>query len=225
MISVRQRLAVLGRWCRRASRFVFGQVLAEGPSLRSAKRAIAKQMATASDTYAQGAESLRKVADGLTEDDLRRYVISEAERRKSIEDKAKANLVAITVGFTVLLASLNFVGKDELRSPLSGWWGTLSFLLLVLGIVYLIYGGLKALDALQIAQVFNPSPEDESGVCSAIRKTNLLWCLKQNEKVSLLRANAVSVSYRSIRNGVISLALLILLIAGRLLLVLSYPKK
>lgn len=224
MISVRGLVRILGRFCAGAARFVVGHVLAEGPSLRISKRVILKQIADASDTYAQEAERLRGLADGLTEDDLRRYINFESERRKSIEDKAKSNLVAITVGFTVLVASLNFVGKDELKAPLSGRWAILSFLLLVLGVVYLMYGGLKALDALQIARIFSPSPSDESGVCPAVRKTNLLWCLKQNERVSLLRANAVSVSYRSIRNGVISLALLILLIAGRILFFLSYAQ-
>ena len=221
MISVKQMLVHLGRWRGGAMRFTIGQVLAEGPSLRSAKRAVLKQIADASETYAQDAERLRGVADGLTEDDLRRYLTFEADRRKSIDEKARANLIAITVGFTVLLASLNFVGKSELKAPLGGWWGTLSFSLLVLGVVYLMYGGLKALDALQIARTFSPSPADESGVCQTIRKINLLWCLQQNEKASLLRTNAVSVSYRSIRNGVISLALLILLIAGRILVFLS----
>jgi hypothetical protein len=223
MILRKKIPAQLGCWRRCASRFAVGQLLAEGPSLRRAKRAILQQIAEATKMYAQEIDRLRPIADGVTDDDLRRYMSFEAERRKSIDEKAKANLVAITIGFTVLLASLNFIGKNELKAPLGGWWATLSFLLLISGVVYLIYGGLKALDALQIAQVYSPSGGDESGVSEAVRKVNLLWCLQQNEKTSLLRTNAVSVSYRSIRNGVFSLALLILVMAGRILIFLWRP--
>jgi hypothetical protein len=98
-----------------------------------------------------------------------------------------------------------------------GWWGISALALLVLGVVYLLYGGLSALDALQIARVFGPSAADESGVCEAVRKVKLLWCLHQNERTSLLRTNAVFVSHRSVRNGIVSLAALILLVGGRIL--------
>jgi hypothetical protein len=198
--------------------FVIGQVLAEGPSLRSARRTILQEIADATKIYGKEIDRLRPVADGLTADDLRRYTTFDAERRRSVDDKARANLVSITVGFTVLLVGLNVVGKSELKAPMEGWWGILFLALFMLGVVYLMYGGLKALEALQIAKVFSPSAADESGVCEAVRRVNLLWCLQQNERTSILRTNAVSVSHRSIRNGVVSLAVLILLMGGRILL-------
>ena len=144
----------------------------------------------------------------------------EADRRKSVDDKAKTNLVGITIGFTVLFASLGVVGKQEPNGVIGGQWRIIAFALLTIGVVYLVYGGLKALDALQIARIYSPSPEDESGVCERLRKGNLLWCLEQNKRMSLLRTNAVSVSYRSIRNGVLSLAVLLVLLAGRMLIFL-----
>lgn len=206
------------RRCRRAiGHVVFGQLLGEGPALRKARRAILHQIEEATNNYSDEAERLKDIAEGLTLDDVRRFVTFEVERRKSIEDKAKANLVAITIGFTVLFASLSFVGKKELDVAAGGPWAVSSFVFLIIGVSYLIYGGLKAIDALQIAQIYSPSPADESGVCETVRKIKLLWCLQQNERTSLLRTNAISVSYRSIRNGVISLAALVLVIAVRML--------
>lgn len=84
--------------------------------------------------------------------------------------------------------------------------------------MYLIYGGIKALDALQIAEIYHPSHADDAGKCERLRKVKLLWCLEQNARATLLRTNAVSVSYRAIRNGVVCLAVLILLIAFRVLI-------
>lgn len=213
-------LTTLRRSWRVAVRITVEQVLAEGPLLKTARRAILAQLANPEESYFREAEDLKPVAYGLSEEDVRRYLTFETERRKSIDEKAKANLVAITVGFTVLVASLNFIGRSELKASLTGKWGIVSFLLLALGVIYLLYGGLKALDALQIARIYTPSPVDESGVCESTRKVNLLWCLQQNQRTALLRTNAVSVSYRSIRNGVVTLGILILLIAGRILLFL-----
>jgi hypothetical protein len=214
MPTLDQIWADLRRWGRAIGRFIIGQLLAEGPALRQARRAVLHQIEEATNNYSDEAERLQNIAEGLTLDDLRRYVSFDMERRKSIEDKAKANLLAITIGFTVLFASLNVVGKRAWDVAVGRPWTVSSFIFLTIGVSYLIYGGLKAIDALQIARIYSPSPADESGVCEAVRKIKLLWCLQQNERTSLLRTNAISVSYRSIRNGVISLAALVLIIAA-----------
>lgn len=221
MIGFTQTRAHIGRSWRAIAQFTVEQLLAEGPSLRKARRAVLKQIDDATDAYGQETARLTKIADSLTDDDLRDCMGFEEGRRKLIDERAKANLVAITIGLTVLLGSLNFVGKTEFKATLAGPWGIVAFGLLVSGVVYLIYGGLKALDALRIERVYSPSPADQSGVCRVMRRAQMLWCLEQNQRTTILRTNAVSVSYRSIRNGVISLAVLILFVAGRIVVILS----
>ena len=216
MVKLNQFWAGTCRWARATWRFVIGELLADGPALGKARRIVLHQIEKAFDNYSDETESLQDIAKGLTLEDVWRYVAFEVERRKSIDDKAKANLVAITIGFAVVFASLNFVGTKK-SDVVGGLWEISAFVLLILGVCYLIYGGLKAIDALQISRIYSPGPVDESGVCDAVRKINLLWCLKQNESTTRLRTNAISVSYRSIRNGVISLAVLVLLIAARML--------
>ena len=199
------------------TRFVERELFAEAPSLRRANRKVTQQIEQALRDYSKVAEQLRPIAEGLTLDDVRRYVASEAERRKSLEDKAKANLVAITIGFTVLFASINFFAKKESNTPIRGLWAAALFIFLMIGVCYLLYGGLKAIDSLQLRSVYNPSPEDDSGLRETMRKIKLLWCLEQNERTTLLRANAIDVSYRAIRNGVFTLAACIVILAVRLI--------
>ena len=201
-------------WGHAAGRFLLEQVLVDANRLRRVRRATLDEIEEANSPTR---EHLRPIAEGLTLDDLRRYVSSEDERRKSIEDKAKSNLVAITIGFPVLFAGLNFLVNNDARSIISGIWAIGALTLLILGVVYLIYGSLKALDALQVAPVYSPIPEVESFMAEEDRKTNVLWCLQQNERTTRLRTNALSVSNRSIRNGVMTLAGLILLLAGLIL--------
>jgi len=206
-------------WFQSAWSFFVGQILAEGPSLSRAQKVVAARIARATTEYDQETERLRPLARGLSIEDVRKYLSAEAERRKSVEDKAKSNLVGITIGFPVVFAGLNFLTNEQIRAVVSGPWAYATLASLAIGVIYLIYGGLKALTALQIARVYMASPTDEAGVEEEERRAILLWCLEQNEKTTLLRTNALTVSFRSIRNGVITLALLILLLAGRMLLV------
>src|SRR5579864_8358127 len=90
-------------WGHAAGRFLLEQVLVDANRLRRVRRATLDEIEEANSPTR---EHLRPIAEGLTLDDLRRYVSSEDERRKSIEDKAKSNLVAITIGFPVLFAGL-----------------------------------------------------------------------------------------------------------------------
>jgi len=136
-----------------------------------------------------------------------------------VDEKARANVVAITIAFSVLVAGLSFLAKDELNAALGQWWVIATVALVIVGVLSLICGGLMALEALHIGPVYSPGPEDESGVAEGNRVLRLLWRLKQNEKTGLLRTNALSVGYGFIRNGVFILAVVILLLASRALLV------
>ena len=80
-------------------------------------------------------------------------MIDDTDRRKSIEDKAKAYFAAMPIAFTVLFAGLSF-----LNTALSGLWATAAVVLLVAGVVYLFLGGLNAFYALTITELFSPSP-------------------------------------------------------------------
>jgi hypothetical protein len=199
------------------SRRLLNTLLAGGPASRTAATIITRELNQARGAFEEEMARLTPIADGLQLEDVRRYMTAEAERRKGIDDKAKSNLMAITLSITVLLGGLNSVGKNELAPATSNLWSSLALGLLILGVAYLMFAGLKAIDALRIAETFNPSPEDESGLPEVKRKAQLLWCLGQNQRISLLRTNSVSVSHQSLINGIVCLAILVVVIALRML--------
>lgn len=208
--------AIAGRLSDFSNRAI-STLLAGGPSSRRAAIIINTELNQARDSFDEEMARLTPIADGLKPEDVLRYTTAEAERRKGIDDKAKSNLMAITLSITVLLGGLNSVGRNELAPTTAGLWGALSLFLLILGVAYLMFAGLKAIDALRIAKTFTPSPEDESGLTEVKRKAQLLWCLGQNQRISLIRTNSVSVSHQALVNGIVCLAILVVVIALRML--------
>jgi hypothetical protein len=192
MNTVHRVFRTIKTGCGLLKRFLTEGIFVSAFELYKARRKILKQITDSDCAYPDEAGALQGVAESLTIDDIKRHLTFEAERRKSIEDKAKANLIAITIGFTVLFAGLTFFQTKQASDLLSTSGARfLSGMMLVAGVVYMIYGGLMALDALRIARTYSPSPEDEAGATEREKCTKMLWCLRQNQRTTLLRTNSL----------------------------------
>ena len=154
-------------------------------------------------------------------DALLRHLHQEQARRQIIEDKAKTNILGITLAFTVILASVAFAPRiADIAKNHAGYalWTFMAFQ--VCGIVFLLAGGWLALSALRVAKNYIWTLEDErANVTDEARNAEISWYLQNNQLVSTLKANLLDASYSCIRNGVASLAIsaviaLILLVRG-----------
>ena len=83
-------------------------------------------------------------------EDMLRYLEKEMSRRRIIEEKQKPNALAITLALSAMLAGVALVGSltDSGDSPLS-WLVWIVIPLQAIGIVFLLTGGLLALNALR----------------------------------------------------------------------------
>ena len=149
--------------------------------------------------------------------DLLRHLNQEQARRETIEEKAKTNVLGITLAFTVTLASLAFAPRviEEVARNDADWviWAFMAFQLI--GIAFLLLGGSLALTTLRIATTHVWTLEDERSITTPeARNAEISWYLQNNQLVSTLKANLLDASYSCIRNGVTALALsaLILLV-------------
>ena len=141
-------------------------------------------------------------------DALLRHLKEEQGRRQIIEDKAKTNILGITLAFTVILATVAFVPRiTEVGKDIPSW-GTWMFLALQLyGILSLLIGGVLALKTLRVAQYYMWTLQDERNyVTEEDKNAEVSWYLRYNQLVSLLKSNFLDASYSCIRNGVIALA-------------------
>lgn len=155
-------------------------------------------------------------------DALLRHLRQEQARRQIIEDKAKTNILGITLAFTVILASVAFAPRIAEVAQNNAAWILWAFIgLELLGILFLIAGGWLALNALRIAKTYVWTLEDErSNTTAEARNAEISWYLQNNQLVSTLKANLLDASYTCIRNGVAALAISAMLI---LALMVSSP--
>jgi len=133
----------------------------------------------------------------------------EQGRRQVIEDKAKTNILGITLAFTVILATVAFVPRiTEVGKDIPDW-GAWAFLALQLyGILSLLAGGFLALKTLRVARYYMWTLQDERNyVTREDMNAEVSWYLQNNQLVSLLKTNFLDASYSCIRNGVAALAL------------------
>ena len=142
-------------------------------------------------------------------DALLRHLKEEQGRRQVIEDKAKTNVLGITLAFTVILATVAFVPRiTEVGKDVPDW-GTWAFLALQLyGILSLLVGGILALKTLRVARYYMWALQDERNyVTKEEKNAEVSWYLQNNQLVSLLKSNFLDASYSCIRNGVAALAI------------------
>ena len=153
-------------------------------------------------------------------DVLLRHLQEEQGRRQIIEDKAKTNILGITLAFTVILATVAFapritdVGKDN-----PDWVIWVFMAMQLYGILFLIAGGGLALNALRVARNYIWTLQDErDNATKEARNAEISWYLQNNQEVSRLKSNLLDASYSCIRNGVAALVLSAILVLTFLVL-------
>ena len=178
------------------------------------RKRMEREVQASLEAYEEEEEQLRGLAAKLEESSIRRHEDAAAHRLRSIEDKARANLLSITIGVAVLFAGLDLLAGGAIGVRLAGWLQVSVALGFVASVLYFLLGGLMALKALEVARVFVPSLEEEAERSEVERAMQGLWVLEQNEKTIFLRTNALSSSSYGLRNGVFCLTAMVVLLAG-----------
>ena len=140
--------------------------------------------------------------------DMLQYLEKEMSRRRIIEDKAKTNALAITLALSAMLAGVALVGSlaDSGGSPLD-WLVWVVIPLQVTGIVFLLIGGLLALNALRVVPTQMWTVEDDKrNLKDEEQSSEIASFLVFNQHYTNIKSNHLETSYSCIRNGVIALA-------------------
>lgn len=147
---------------------------------------------------------------------LEKELKAQIERKKGIEDKAKSILFAITLTVTILIFSIN-----SLKLSCNNWFDYIPLIILIISVFCLIVSvclSLKSLELKEYNYLFVDRNNDE---------TKKIELIKDDEETALANAmktkalndlritkigNYVSSAYSSIRNGVIGLALVLIIL-------------
>jgi hypothetical protein len=157
---------------------------------------------------------------------VRKHHEHELSRRKNLEDKAKTNITAVTIAVTVLFSGLTLLGNDKIITA-SGTTRTTLICVLVFCVVNFILGGLFAMWALQVGELWLPGLSHEL-LDEREQAAHLLYAIELNQLETIIRYNWLSASYYCIRNAVFTLSVLVLIIAAHLLkytLYTPYPQQ
>ena len=158
------------------------------------------------DKFNIESQKLAKILRKIEDDDVRRHQDNQVKRLKSIEDKAKTNLLAVPLVVTVLYSGLELASGSEYATWIPEWVRIVSLMLSGLAVIYFLVGGAMALKVLEPWKWYTPSLRDEAAHKAKMRKVMASWAIEQNENTMLMRQNALNVSYYGIRNGAIFLA-------------------
>ena len=141
-------------------------------------------------------------------DRLQALLASEFNRKRVVEDKARANVTAIGLAMTVF--SLLTPLSGTVRFQFGSCW--LAYVLSGLGVLTFLWflsGGLSALRALRVEALWDIYLEDEADLVDkpeTTRKQKLVECIENNQKITLIRSNYVDASYCAIRNAILCMA-------------------
>lgn len=122
------------------------------------------------------------------------------ERKKTIEDKAKINIFGVTI-FISLITALS-TSIVNLYSRLAN--NVVKYVFFIIGIsaiLYMLFGGLLALEVLMNKNTIYIINEDEQIVKKNIRKKIYAKLIDLNGYYNIIRNNYINSSYQCIRNA------------------------
>ncbi len=140
----------------------------------------------------------------------------EIERKKVIEDKAKASLFIIALSITLILGSLGFIkGRGVTLEPHI-------LLILTTGVIYLLLSGITSIRALNIREFYDiyleNRIEENRGNLNIMSLDNqdriarFYKIINLNQLMTMIRSNYVYATFIGIRNGIILLSLFFILV-------------
>jgi hypothetical protein len=193
--------------------FVDDAVLCQFRGIPTAKRRIDERLQSRLVAYEDELDRLVADLGNLTEEVLKRHETSEADRIKRVEDKAKSNLIAMSLGVPVVFAAFTFFLSERAIQVLPLGILVFATAALLLGVGYMLISGTTAMLALGVQEQWTVTLEAEAAATPARSLAMRVWTVEQNQLASSLRSNWLMVSYRSLRSGVFCFAFLIILLA------------
>ena len=147
-------------------------------------------------------------AAALSDEDIGGFEERERLRLEAIEQKARTNLVSISLAIAAATALLGITSRTPPAPaasppPVVVWW---AYVVVLVGWTYLVACGYFAFETLNVRQVYNVSPGESAQLSARRLRARRLFYLEQNQSVTLVMTNALAVSFGAIRNGILMLA-------------------
>ena len=158
--------------------------------------------------------------DSIPIDSFRQKYAETFEVKNKFEDKAKTNVIGITIAITVIMGASGLTGSliNKYPYPILHW---VSFIILLVAIVYLLVSGIDAIKVLFDENVMSKVDLPDLAADDISTKEKYDDCTNRNIHRNTVRNNIVYSSYICIRNALICMMVLFVLVS----VPFSYSKK
>jgi hypothetical protein len=124
--------------------------------------------------------------------------------KDKLEDKAKSNIIAVTISITLILGASNLLSSIYSKFPYVGiHW--ISFILFVLAVIYMIIAGVLSIRVLMNENIVYTISLENYTLDETDLRQEYDTCTVANINQNLIRNNGVNTSYECIRNALICL--------------------
>lgn len=157
--------------------------------------------------------------EGIPIEEVEKIYNSILFNRKSLEEKAKVNVIIVTIAVTVVLGLLSILFTFQEKMPNNLMFNAFLTFLFILSLIYLITGSIISLATLnsgESKEIFNMSPEDYqylAGITDKTKKEKEMGYLysrytELNMTVNWKINNYMSCTYSNIRNALLILGII-----------------
>lgn len=196
-------------------RCVFNFIFASYPNAKLAEKKIKKEMEKIKNSELKNDSDINDVSIETFDKHQKKIF----DNKSIIEGKAKDNLLGITLAFSVIFASFGLITRESIQ-----YFCWIQVLLIIIptliGVFYLILGGLAALRAMQIGKWYDFSLEEEMNLNNLVRNNKMRIFIELNNLMNVIRTNYTTVSQIAVRNGILLLFFSVLLMVFLFMLIL-----
>ncbi len=150
--------------------------------------------------------------DQIPIENFRRKYAEAFEIKNKFEDKAKTNVIGITIAITVIMGASGLTGSLISKySCIALHW--VSFIILLAAIIYLLVSGIDAIKVLFNENTMSTVDLPDLAADDVATKEKYDDCTNRNVNRNIVRNNIVYSSYICIRNALICIMVLFVLVS------------
>lgn len=150
-------------------------------------------------------------SDAISMDVIKQKYADTISAKDKLEDKAKSNIVAVTISITLILGASNLLNGIYTKFSYAGInWA--SFVLFVLAVIYMIIAGVLSIRVLMNENIIYTIPLKIYAQEETKLREEYDTCTVANVNQNLIRNNGVYTSYECIRNALICLIIIVIMV-------------
>jgi hypothetical protein len=150
-----------------------------------------------------------KNSDAISMDVIRQKYSDTILAKDKLEDKAKSNIIAVTISITLILSASSLLNNFYIKFPSIYW---ISFILFITALIYMIIAGILSIKILMNENIVYTIPLKTYALCDVDLREEYDTCTVANVNQNLIRNNGVNTSYQCIRNALICLFAIVVMV-------------